>query len=157
MLYHWYELELGEAASDTHGSPPLPRLAFSDVSARAEAFGARFEISETAVLKADNDFEPDAISARLRETGLGILGDPAHRIHVDHYALADRWRRNMHLLAIAANDFALSLLERFQQICRGPIAPRSHTIVSNGSKDAALDRDGARRQRHFGRERKSAN
>lgn len=153
MLYHWYEL-VQEIAAPTNTAddavlrPRAPNIRYNAATALAHARGAPFQFDDASFRpSAANDLRADKLATRLRDAGVGRVGEPKQRVLPHHYCFMQRPAR----LCRSAIGFILVCLtevrERFAWKPRDGVSGCSHTMVSNRTEYAGRTRDDARRQR----------
>lgn len=151
MLYHWYELQPCSTLSSTLSRDPdhisTPALDFDSTAAREQARGGGVRILDwDMAVSADNDSRPDATAARLRETGLGVVGERRHRASPADYQLAPHIFRVFRRTAAALSLVMLNALSFVSQGRRRYDPNPSHTMVSNGQDNLGVATDDAPRQ-----------
>ena len=153
MLYHWHELDLESAppicaAQHRFAHVDAPRIRYNAATAIAHASGTpfRFDVGAPILIPA-NDQKIDAIAARLRKNGLGLIGEPRQRAEPGDYSLLQQTSRRCRSAICFMATFAIDTFNLFARK-RGQyfLAP-SHTMVSNGADDQSTTRDDAQRQR----------
>lgn len=157
MLYHWHELDHEAVArtdaTDQIASPShAPIIRYNAEAALANARGMPLQFDDQSIaLTAANDRRADKLAMRLRETGLGQLGEPKQRALPGHYGVMQQTFRHYRA---ALRWFAVCLLKIFERLTWKPrhsirqgVSSCSHTMVSNDADYVSRTRNDAQGQR----------